>query len=138
MSDSGVTAEVTGRPKHFFSIHSKMQELGLSFEEIYDLVAFRIIVDTVRECYEALGVVHANWKPVPGPLQGLHRAAQGQHVPVAAYHRDRAARAADGSADSHARDAQGGRGRNRGALELQGRQLAGDQRTPSGSHGCGG
>jgi GTP pyrophosphokinase len=43
-----------------------MQELGLSFEEIYDLVAFRIIVDTVRECYEALGVVHANWKPVPG------------------------------------------------------------------------
>ncbi len=64
--DSGVKAEVTGRPKHFFSIHTKMQELGLSFEEIYDLVAFRIIVDTVRECYEALGVVHANWKPVPG------------------------------------------------------------------------
>ena len=66
LSDSGVTAEVTGRPKHFFSIHSKMQEMGLSFEEIYDLVAFRIIVNTVRECYEALGVVHANWKPVPG------------------------------------------------------------------------
>ena len=64
--ESGVKAEVTGRPKHFFSIHTKMQELGLSFEEIYDLVAFRIIVDTVRECYEALGVVHANWKPVPG------------------------------------------------------------------------
>jgi GTP diphosphokinase / guanosine-3',5'-bis(diphosphate) 3'-diphosphatase len=66
LDESGVKAEVTGRPKHFFSIHSKMQELGLSFEEIYDLVAFRIIVDTVRECYEALGVVHANWKPVPG------------------------------------------------------------------------
>ena len=64
--ESGVKAEVTGRPKHFYSIHSKMQEMGLSFEEIYDLVAFRIIVDTVRECYEALGVVHANWKPVPG------------------------------------------------------------------------
>jgi GTP pyrophosphokinase len=64
--ESGVKSEVTGRPKHFYSIHSKMQELGLSFEEIYDLVAFRIIVDTVRECYEALGVVHANWKPVPG------------------------------------------------------------------------
>jgi guanosine-3',5'-bis(diphosphate) 3'-pyrophosphohydrolase len=66
LDESGVKAEVTGRPKHFYSIHSKMQELGLSFEEIYDLVAFRIIVDTVRECYEALGVVHANWKPVPG------------------------------------------------------------------------
>jgi GTP pyrophosphokinase len=66
LTDNGVTAEVTGRPKHFFSIHSKMQQTGLGFEEIYDLVAFRIIVDTLRECYEALGVVHANWKPVPG------------------------------------------------------------------------
>jgi GTP diphosphokinase / guanosine-3',5'-bis(diphosphate) 3'-diphosphatase len=66
LSESGVTAEVTGRPKHFFSIHRKMQEMELPFEQIYDLVAFRIIVGTVRECYEALGVVHANWKPVPG------------------------------------------------------------------------
>ena len=66
LEESGVKAEVTGRPKHFFSIHSKMQELDLTFEQIYDLVAFRIIVATVRECYEALGVVHANWKPVPG------------------------------------------------------------------------
>jgi len=66
MADGGVKAEVTGRPKHFYSIHTKMQEMGLDFEEIYDLIAFRIIVDSVRECYEALGVVHANWKPVPG------------------------------------------------------------------------
>ncbi len=66
LEEGGVKAEVTGRPKHFFSIHEKMQELSLSFEQIYDLVAFRIIVATVRECYEALGVVHANWKPVPG------------------------------------------------------------------------
>src|SRR5258707_9311835 len=43
-----------------------MQEMALPFDQIYDLVAFRIIVPTVRECYEALGVVHANWKPVPG------------------------------------------------------------------------
>jgi len=66
LEEGGVKAEVTGRPKHFYSIHSKMQEMGLSFDQIYDLVAFRIIVATVRECYEALGVVHANWKPVPG------------------------------------------------------------------------
>ena len=66
LEESGVQAEVTGRPKHVFSIHTKMQELGLSFDEIYDLVGFRIIVETVRGCYEALGVVHANWKPVPG------------------------------------------------------------------------
>jgi GTP pyrophosphokinase len=66
LEEAGVTAEVTGRPKHFYSIHSKMQHEGLSFDEIYDLVAFRIIVPSLRECYEALGVVHANWKPIPG------------------------------------------------------------------------
>jgi GTP pyrophosphokinase len=66
LQESGVKAEVTGRPKHFFSIHNKMEEQGLPFEQIFDVIAFRIMVDTVRECYEALGVVHANWKPVPG------------------------------------------------------------------------
>jgi GTP diphosphokinase / guanosine-3',5'-bis(diphosphate) 3'-diphosphatase len=66
LSEAGVKAEITGRPKHFYSIHTKMQEERLSFDEIYDLVAFRIIVGTLRECYEALGVVHANWKPIPG------------------------------------------------------------------------
>jgi guanosine-3',5'-bis(diphosphate) 3'-pyrophosphohydrolase len=66
LKESGVEAEVTGRPKHFFSIYTKMQQEELSFDQIYDLVAFRIIVPTLRECYEALGVVHANWKPIPG------------------------------------------------------------------------
>ena len=66
LAEAGVKADVTGRPKHFYSIHAKMQEEQLTFDEIYDLVAFRIIVGTVRECYEALGVVHANWKPIPG------------------------------------------------------------------------
>ncbi|MBV8362019.1 MAG: bifunctional (p)ppGpp synthetase/guanosine-3',5'-bis(diphosphate) 3'-pyrophosphohydrolase [Deltaproteobacteria bacterium] len=66
LAEAGVKADITGRPKHFYSIHTKMQEEQLNFDEIYDLVAFRIIVDTMRECYEALGVVHANWKPIPG------------------------------------------------------------------------
>jgi len=66
LTEAGVQAEVTGRPKHFYSIHSKMQDEDLSFDQIYDLVAFRIIVGSVRECYEALGLVHANWKPIPG------------------------------------------------------------------------
>jgi GTP diphosphokinase / guanosine-3',5'-bis(diphosphate) 3'-diphosphatase len=66
LTEAGVNAEITGRPKHFYSIHAKMQEERLNFDEIYDLVAFRIIVGSVRECYEALGVVHANWKPIPG------------------------------------------------------------------------
>ena len=91
LAESGVTAEVTGRPKHFYSIHTKMREEGLAFDQIYDLVAFRIIVGTVRECYEALGVVHANWKPVPGRFkdyialpkpnmyQSLHTTVIGPH-----------------------------------------------------------
>jgi guanosine-3',5'-bis(diphosphate) 3'-pyrophosphohydrolase len=66
LAEAGVEAEVTGRPKHFFSIHNKMEREEISFDQVYDLVAFRIIVPTVRECYEALGVVHASWKPVPG------------------------------------------------------------------------
>lgn len=66
LTEGGVTAEVTGRPKHFYSIHSKMRQEELSFDQIYDLVAFRIIVPALRDCYEALGVIHANWKPIPG------------------------------------------------------------------------
>jgi GTP pyrophosphokinase len=66
LEESGIEAEVTGRPKHFYSIYEKMQSQNLLYDQIYDLVAFRIIVDSVRECYEGLGVVHANWKPVPG------------------------------------------------------------------------
>lgn len=66
VAEAGITAEVYGRPKHFYSIYQKMQTQNLLFSQIYDLVAFRIVVDAVRECYEALGVVHSHWKPVPG------------------------------------------------------------------------
>jgi GTP pyrophosphokinase len=66
LAEAGLEAEVTGRPKHFYSIYEKMQSQNLLYDQIYDLVAFRIVVDTVGECYETLGVVHANWKPVPG------------------------------------------------------------------------
>jgi GTP diphosphokinase / guanosine-3',5'-bis(diphosphate) 3'-diphosphatase len=66
LTEAEVEAEVSGRPKHFYSIYQKMQAQNLLYDQIYDLVAFRIVVDSVRECYEALGVVHANWKPVPG------------------------------------------------------------------------
>ncbi len=62
----GIEAEVTGRPKHFYSIYQKMESQNLLYDQIYDLVAFRILVDTPRECYEALGIVHQQWRPVPG------------------------------------------------------------------------
>lgn len=62
----GIEADVTGRPKHFFSIYQKMESQNLLYDQIYDLVAFRILVDTARECYETLGVIHSQWRPVPG------------------------------------------------------------------------
>ena len=67
------------------------------------LFAFRIIVDSVKDCYEALGIVHAMWKPMPGTVQGLHRHAQGQHVPVPAHDGDPAKRRAGGDPDPHAK-----------------------------------
>jgi GTP diphosphokinase / guanosine-3',5'-bis(diphosphate) 3'-diphosphatase len=66
LEEAGVEAQIAGRPKHFYSIYQKMQQQNLMYDQIYDLVAFRVLVDSVRECYEALGIVHANWKPVPG------------------------------------------------------------------------
>ncbi|MCH7569925.1 MAG: bifunctional (p)ppGpp synthetase/guanosine-3',5'-bis(diphosphate) 3'-pyrophosphohydrolase [Deltaproteobacteria bacterium] len=66
LAEEGIDAEVTGRPKHFYSIYRKMESQDLPFDQILDLVGFRIVVDSVRECYEVLGVVHAYWKPVPG------------------------------------------------------------------------
>src|SRR5690242_10841729 len=62
----GIEAEVTGRPKHFFSIYQKMESQNLLYDQIYDLVAFRVLVDTPRECYETLGVIHSQWRPIPG------------------------------------------------------------------------
>lgn len=57
--------EIQGRPKHFYSIHKKMLS-GLDYEQIYDVLAFRVLVDSVPQCYEVLGLVHSFWKPIPG------------------------------------------------------------------------
>ncbi len=61
-----INATVTGRPKHYYSVYQKMIVRGRDFEDIYDLVAVRVLVDTVRDCYAALGAMHARWKPMPG------------------------------------------------------------------------
>jgi GTP pyrophosphokinase len=62
----GIKAEVSGRAKHFYSIYAKMTKKGREFNEIYDLTAMRVIVDSVKDCYGAIGVIHSLWKPLPG------------------------------------------------------------------------
>ncbi len=63
---AGIQADLSGRPKHIYSINKKMQRKGAEFAEIYDVYAIRILVDDVRDCYAALGIVHALWRPIPG------------------------------------------------------------------------
>ena len=69
LKDSHISGEVFGRKKHLYSIYRKMKERGKTLEQIYDLVAIRIIVNTVDECYEVFGKIHHIWKPVPGRIK---------------------------------------------------------------------
>ncbi len=66
LRDMKIKAEVVGRPKHLYSVYEKMVLRGKEFNEIYDLVGIRLMVDSVRDCYAALGALHALWRPVPG------------------------------------------------------------------------
>jgi GTP diphosphokinase / guanosine-3',5'-bis(diphosphate) 3'-diphosphatase len=66
LADASLPGEVSGRVKHTYSIWRKMRQLDVEFEQIQDVVGFRVLVDTVAQCYESLGLVHALWKPVPG------------------------------------------------------------------------
>lgn len=66
LKESGIKAQVQGRSKHFTSIYHKMSQQQKSFDEIFDLMAIRVLTDSVKECYEVLGMVHTLWKPLPG------------------------------------------------------------------------
>jgi GTP pyrophosphokinase len=66
LADLDLKGKVSGRPKHIYSIYKKMIVQNLDLEHIYDIIAFRIILNSIRECYEALGVLHSSWKPIPG------------------------------------------------------------------------
>lgn len=66
MAELDISCQVDGRPKHFYSIYQKMLRHNVDIDQLYDLIAFRVVVDELKDCYEALGVIHNIWKPVPG------------------------------------------------------------------------
>lgn len=69
LEESHIHGEVSGRPKHFYSIYKKMKNKHKKLDEIYDLTAVRVIVGTITECYEVLGKIHEKWKPIPGRIK---------------------------------------------------------------------
>jgi len=91
LKEYDMNAQVTGRAKHFYSIFKKMERRKVDFDQVYDIIAFRILVDNITECYKALGVIHATYKPVPGRFkdyiampkanayQSLHTSVIGPH-----------------------------------------------------------
>ena len=119
LEEVGIEAEISGRAKHFYSIYTKMAKKGREFNEIFDLTAMRVIVGSVKDCYGAIGVIHSLWKPLPGPLQGLRRDAEGEHVPGAPHDGDRARGQAARDPDPDRGDAQAGRVRDRRPRRLQ-------------------
>ena len=66
MKQNEINAEITGRAKHYYSIYKKMQRLNVAFNDLYDITAVRVIVQTERQCYEVLGIIHSLFKPIPG------------------------------------------------------------------------
>ncbi len=66
MQENGLAGQVYGRPKHLYGIYQKMNKQSITFEEVYDLTALRIVIDTKMNCYAVLGVIHSVWRPVPG------------------------------------------------------------------------
>ncbi len=91
MEKAHLDCKILGRYKNYFSIYQKMQDQNLTFEEVYDIIAFRIVLDTIPHCYEALGLVHALWKPIakkfkdyigipkPNMYQSLHTTVIGPY-----------------------------------------------------------
>ncbi len=94
MKDHKIDCEIKGRVKHYYSIWRKMEAQHIPFDQVYDILAFRIIVENLQECYEALGAIHALWRPVPGRFRDYVAMPKGNnyrslHTTVIALHGER-------------------------------------------------
>ena len=108
LEEHHLKGEVNGRVKNFYSIYRKLQAQQITLDELYDLLAFRIIVETVQECYETLGVIHALFRPVPGRLKdyiGMPKGNMYQSIHTTVIGQ---VRRAPGDPDPHPGDAPGG------------------------------
>ena len=132
LADNGLAAEVTGRQKHPYSIWRKMAERHISFEQLSDVMAFRIIVDDVGECVSCPGSDPPPLANGPGPLQGLHLNTQAQRLPVAAHLGHPRFQDAHRNPDPQPRNARTGRARAGCSLGLQGGQAQERGRHPLG------
>ena len=89
LTSSGIHAELQSRIKHLYGIYAKMRDQEIDFDEVYDIVAFRVIVGNIKDCYGSLGDNPLVMEAGSGTIQGLHRNAEAEYVPKPSHHGDR-------------------------------------------------
>ena len=136
LAREGIPARVDGRLKRAYSVFQKLKRQKIGLDQVYDLLAVRIITDSVKNCYAALGVIHNEWHPIPGRIKDFIAIPRPNLYQSLHTSRDGARRAPLRSADPHRRDAPRRRGGHRRALEVQGRAGAARPMTTSASPGC--
>ena len=118
LDEMGIQADLSGRPKHIYSVFKKMTVKNKQFNEIYDLLAIRIIVDNIKDCYATLGIIHTLGEADAWPFQKIISPCQNEYVSISSYDGGRTEWGTDRGSDPDLGDASYGRVRYRGSLVL--------------------